>query len=133
MSKKWILVVDDDPVVRGLLAAALEHPDLTVTTAEDALQAFIQARDLKPLLIVSDIMMPGYGDGPSALKKLREDPRVPVCPIVFVTSMDLAEARKLLPSGDPTVGILPKPVDLRRLREYAWNLAGVRGRAACGE
>jgi CheY-like chemotaxis protein len=75
--KKWILLVDDDPTVLALLDQALSHPELTITTAHDALQAFIQARDLTPILIISDIQMPGFGDGTRTLKLLREDPRIP--------------------------------------------------------
>ncbi|NNN07387.1 MAG: response regulator [Elusimicrobia bacterium] len=130
MAMKWVLIVDDDPAILMLLSTVLEHPELRITTAEDALQAFIQARDLKPLLIISDIMMPGYGDGTTTLKRLREDPRVPVCPIIFITAMDPAQARPLLPSNDPTIGLMQKPVDLHRLRDYVWKLAGLSAPAA---
>lgn len=130
MAMKWILIVDDDPSILMLLSTALEHPELRITTAMDALQAFIQARDLKPLLIISDIMMPGYGDGTTTLKRLREDPRVPVCPIIFITAMDPSQARPLLPTNDPTIGLMQKPVDLRRLRDYVWALAGLSAPAS---
>ncbi|MFI5361605.1 MAG: response regulator [Elusimicrobiota bacterium] len=125
MPKKWVLVVDDDPSIAMIVSDALEHPELSVTTANDALQAFIQARDLRPIVIVSDMQMPGYGDGSTILKRLREDPRIPRMPIVFMTGMDLAKARELLPKNDPLVGLMPKPVDLDMLRDYVWKLAGV--------
>jgi DNA-binding response OmpR family regulator len=51
--KKWILLMDDDPTISTVLEAALSHRGLTITTAQDALQAFIQARDLVPLLIMN--------------------------------------------------------------------------------
>ena len=123
--KKWILVVDDDPLAIDVIESVLAHPDLLITTANDALQAFIQARDLAPILIISDIKMPGYGDGTQTLKMLREDPRIPRVPIIFMTGMDLHVARQLLPPNDPTIGLIPKPVDLKRLREYVWKFAGV--------
>lgn len=123
--RKWILAVDDDPAILDIIEGALEHPELTITTATDALQAFIQARDLAPLLIISDIQMPGYGYGTQTLKLLREDPRIPLVPIIFMTGMDLAKARELLPPNDPTIGLISKPIDLLRLREYVWKLAGI--------
>ena len=120
MAKKWVLVVDDDPAVLTIVADFLEHPELSVTTAGDALQAFIQARDLKPIAIVADIQMPVYGDGTTILKRLREDPNIPPVPIVFMTGMDLAKARKLLPANDPMIGLMPKTreivVEIRRTR-----------------
>ena len=124
MKKKWILIVDDDPLILNILEDALAHPSLTITTATDAMQAFIQARDLSPILIISDIQMPGY-EGPHALKLLREDPRIPRVPIIFMTGMDLAKARELLPPNDPTVGLTPKPLELEKIRDYAWRLAGI--------
>jgi CheY-like chemotaxis protein len=125
MQKKWVLVVDDDPAILTLIEDALDHPELSVTTASDALQAFIQARDLKPMVIIADIQMPMYGDGSTILKRLREDPRMAYVPIIFVTGMDLDKARELLPKNDPLVGLLPKPVDLELLRDYVWKLGGV--------
>lgn len=123
--KKWILAVDDDPAILALLEDALAHPDLSITTANDALQAFIQARTISPLLIISDIQMPGFGYGPETLKMLREDPRIPRVPIIFMTGMPLDKARELLPANDPTVGLIPKPLDLPRLRDYVWKVAGI--------
>lgn len=125
MSKKWLLLVDDDPAILFILEEALQHPSFTITTANDALQGFIQARDLKPFLIISDIQMPGFGTGPSALKRLREDPRVPKCPIIFMTGMDLTKARELLPKNDPTIGLISKPIDIQKVRDYVWKLAGI--------
>ena len=125
MPKKWVLVVDDDPAMLELIGDAVEHPELSVTTASDALQAFIQARDMKPFVIITDIQMPGFGDGSTILKRLRGDPRVPRMPIIFMTGMNLAEAAALLPKNDPTIGLMQKPVDLNLLRDYVWKLAGL--------
>lgn len=123
--KKWILAVDDDPAILHLLADALSHPDLTITTAHDAMQSFIQARTLAPLLIISDINMPGFGLGTETLKMLRADPRIPRVPIIFMTGMPLDKARALLPANDPTIGLISKPFDMQKLREYVFKLAGI--------
>jgi CheY-like chemotaxis protein len=130
VAKKWVLVVDDDSEVLSVVSTALEHPELSVTTAKDALQAFIQARDLKPIVIIADIQMPGYGDGTTILKRLREDPKIPRVPIVFMTGMDLTTASALIPKNDPMVGLMPKPLDLNGLRGYVWKLAGISPPAA---
>lgn len=123
--KKWILAVDDDPMILDIIEDGLKHPELTITTATDALQSFIQARDLAPILIISDIQMPGYGDGTKTLKLLRADPKIPRVPIIFMTGMDLKKARELLPTDDPTIGLIAKPLDMDMLRGYVWKLAGV--------
>lgn len=122
---KWILIVDDDPAILAVTEAAIAHPSLRITTAADALQGFIQARDLKPLLVISDIQMPGYGTGPEALKKLRGDASVPHVPFIFVTGMPLEQARKLMPDNDPMIRLLPKPIDFEALRKLVWSYAGI--------
>lgn len=122
---KWILIVDDDPAILAVTEAALSHDSLRITTASDALQAFIQARDLKPAIVVSDIQMPGYGNGPDALKKLRSDPRIPQVPFIFVTGMPLDQAKALMPPNDPLIRLLPKPIDFDVLRKLVWGYCGI--------
>ena len=124
MPKKWILVVDDDPAILRIVSEALEHPSLRVTTAAESMHAFVQARDLKPHVIVSDILMPGH-NGTEIVKLLREDANVPRMPIVFMTGMDPAKARELLPKNDPLVSLVQKPFDLHALRDRIWDLAGL--------
>ena len=125
MAKNWILIVDDDPAILAVTEAAIAHPALSITTASDALQAFIQARDIKPILVISDIQMPGYGNGPDALKKLREDPRIPRVPFIFVTGMRLDKAKELLPPDDPLIRLMPKPIDYAVLRKLVWGYARI--------
>ena len=122
--KKWILLVDDDPAVLAILEDSLAHKDLSITTANDAMQAFVQARELSPIIIISDMQMPGYL-GTKTLELLRSDPKLPRVPIIFMTGMDLNKARELLPANDPTVGLLQKPLDFAMIRDYVWKLAGV--------
>lgn len=125
MPKKSILIVDDDPRILTLLEDALAHPDLTLTKASDALKGFIMARDVPPLLIICDIQLPGYGDGMKMLKLLREDPRVPRVPFLFITGMEQKKALAMLPPGDPSIRLMSKPLNLTKLRDYVWKLTGV--------
>ena len=124
MPKKWILIVDDDPSILTIVCEALEHPKLRLTTAADATQAFVQARDLKPSVIISDILMPGC-NGTEIFKQLREDANIPRMPIIFISGMDPAKARELLPPSDPSVSLVQKPFDLPALRDRVWDLAGL--------
>ena len=127
MAKKWVLVVDDDPTVLALVADVIDHPELSVTTAKDALAAFIQARDLKPIVIITDINMPGDGDGSTILSRLRaaNPAMMRTVPIIFMTAMALENARELLPKNDPMIGLMQKPLNLEMLRGYVWKLAGI--------
>ncbi len=55
-----VLVVDDNPMVLGMLQKALA-PLALVTTANDAADALLKAIDEPPDLLVSDYRMPGHG------------------------------------------------------------------------
>jgi CheY-like chemotaxis protein len=64
-----VLLVDDNPMVMGLLRGALT-PLATVSTATDATDALLKAIDDPPDLLVSDFRMPGM-DGRQLVEKLR--------------------------------------------------------------
>lgn len=124
MAIRWILLVDDDPMTLQLLEMRIQGPDIRVTTATEAKQAFIQARDLKPAVIISDIMMPGFY-GTATLFELRKDPRTAGIPFVFVTGMVPAKAQALLPPNDPKIRLLTKPIDWDKLAAAVHELAGL--------
>jgi CheY-like chemotaxis protein len=67
-----LLLVDDNPMVMGLLRGALS-PLANVTTATDATDALLKAIDDPPDLLVSDYRMPGM-DGRQLVEKLRGRP-----------------------------------------------------------
>jgi CheY-like chemotaxis protein len=125
MPRKWILAVDDEPAMLKLLEDMLAGPNHVVTTATDAKQAFLQARDLKPALIVCDVMMPGYGTGVDALKELRKDPGAAGIPFIFVTGMPAEQAKALIPQGDPKVRLFQKPVDWKAVHAAVKELSGL--------
>lgn len=122
---RWILLVDDDPVMLSLLERVVEGPDIRVTTASDARQAFIQARDLKPALVISDMMMPGFY-GTAAMFELRKDPRTGAIPFIFLTGLPPEKAQKLLPPGDPKIRLLSKPLDFAALGTAVRELTGLK-------
>jgi CheY-like chemotaxis protein len=121
---RWILIVDDEPMMLQMLSEAVEGPDIRVTTAPDAKQAYIQARDLKPALIISDMNMPGFY-GSATLVELRKDPRTADIPFIFVTGMVPEKARALLPQSDPKVRLMAKPIDFVALKAAIHELTGM--------
>ncbi len=115
MSKKRILVVDDEPsVTRGIrmnLAALGDYEVLTENVARNALAA---ARDFRPDLILLDVMMPEM-DGGDVAGQLRDNPALKDIPIVFLTaaiSNDETGGHKM--ASGPGV-YLAKPVQLGEL------------------
>ncbi len=72
-----ILVVDDEPMVRDVLARYLEADGFEVSTASDGLEALDAARDADPDLVVLDLMLP-HLDGLEVMRRLRERADTPV-------------------------------------------------------
>jgi signal transduction histidine kinase/DNA-binding response OmpR family regulator len=82
-----ILVVDDDPSVRHLIARHLEQEGWKTVQASNGTDALQLARESRPILITLDIMMPD-ASGWWVLEKLREDPRTAGVPVLVVTIVE---------------------------------------------
>jgi len=82
-----ILVIDDDPTVRDLMARFLTKLGFHVVTAESGAEALRLAKKVNPLLITLDVMMPEM-DGWRVLKQLKADPELAEIPVIMVTVVD---------------------------------------------
>lgn len=72
-----VLVVDDEPMVREVVARYLERDGLRVHEAADGSAALRWLADHEPDIVVLDVMLPGT-DGLTILRKLRAAGNVPV-------------------------------------------------------
>jgi DNA-binding response OmpR family regulator len=84
-----VLVVEDDPNVRGLLRTLLEAEGYAVDTASDGLGALGQAAASSPALVLLDLVMPDLG-GLRVLELLRDDPVLERIPVIVVTGHEEA-------------------------------------------
>lgn len=84
MAAEKLLIVDDDPEIRDLLADIFSE-EYEVILARSGLEALNLARSSVPDLVLLDIMMPGM-DGFQTCFKLRQDKITQHIPIIFVTS-----------------------------------------------
>lgn len=121
-----VIIVDDDTLIAEMLSDALEKQGLRVTHCHDAAQAVIQSQGLKPALLISDIMMPVWGTGVDAYKKLRAHPRFKNLPFIFLTGLKKDQAERLVPITDSRVRLLHKPVTLAVLLQTIRDLTGDR-------
>jgi DNA-binding response OmpR family regulator len=85
-----ILLVDDNPMILGMLRGALA-PLASVTTASDAADALLKAVEDPPDLLVSDYHMPGM-DGKQLVEKLRSRPKTAGASVILLaTKSDITE------------------------------------------
>jgi DNA-binding response OmpR family regulator len=104
-----VLVVDDDPDIRHMLAFSLEGHGLTVRTAADGDAALRQLAADPPACMVLDLMMPDV-DGFTVLERLRDDPDAPAVR-VLVLSCRSDEAAQARAAELGAAGYLVKPTD----------------------
>jgi CheY-like chemotaxis protein len=119
-----VLVVDDDPETRELLATILGYCGALVTRAPSAETALASVKRLVPDIVVCDIVMSGR-DGYWLLAELRRLPSGEALPIVAVTGVDLHGAERTLSAGFN--GHVRKPIDPWELARLVGALT--RGRA----
>ena len=108
---KRILVVDDDPNIVELLQLRLEANGYEVSTASNGIEAFAQAKEQRPDLIVLDAAMP-IMDGYQFMQEVRWRAEFKDIPILVLTARthtkDLFDAIGI-------ANFLSKPFDSKKL------------------
>lgn len=107
-----ILILEDEPDIRELLAIALEGPGLHCELTGHLAEAKSLAQRLKPDFVLTDIHLPD-GSGLDFLTFLRE--RLPGTPCAVITAFgDMDSAITAMRNG--AIDYLTKPLDLRELK-----------------
>ena len=123
-----VLVVEDDPSVRGLLQTLLSAEGYEVATASDGLAGLVKATAGHPKLVLLDLMMPDLG-GVRVLEEMRDDPELAEIPVIVVTGkIDAVPGmRDLL--GEDNVFLKPFAVGelLGRVAEVTGGPSGTGG------
>jgi DNA-binding response OmpR family regulator len=123
---KRVLVVDDDPIIRGLLNSALTQESLDVDCAENGRQALEMMRENQYAVVLLDLLMPEM-NGFEVLEEMEEDVR----PVVLVlTGADQTTVAEL--DARIVHGIVRKPFDPLELGELVRACAEVRSRGSLG-
>lgn len=101
-----VLIVDDDPDARELLASCLDQEGAEVRTVSGGTEALRTLDGFTPDLIVLDLLMPGM-DGIELLEIIRRRRCCRHTPVVVVTAKDLS-SREIRQLSADTVGVLLK-------------------------
>ncbi|SNC63166.1 two-component system, OmpR family, response regulator [Kytococcus aerolatus] len=106
-----LLVVEDEPNIRELLATSLRFAGFTVHTAAQGSTALETAEEVQPDLLVLDVMLPDM-DGFTITRRLRE--RGHEMPVLFLTARDSVDdkVKGLTVGGDDYV---TKPFSLEEV------------------
>ena len=80
-----ILIADDNRANREALASLLESAGYGVSVAADGWEALMKAREERPALVISDVLMPKM-DGYELARRLRDDPALQAVGLIFYTA-----------------------------------------------
>lgn len=113
MLKSTILIVDDERDILDLIEYNLKKEGFVVVTAEDGEEGIEKARQVKPDLVLLDIMMPKM-DGLNVIDLLRQDANLKDIPVIFLTarSDEKTEVKGLDRGADD---FLTKPISTTKL------------------
>jgi signal transduction histidine kinase/CheY-like chemotaxis protein len=112
MEGKPVLVVDDDADTRQVLKHFLNRKGFPVECASSGEEGLRLARELHPMAIILDVMMPGM-DGWAVLSTLKSEPEVRNIPVVMLTIVDDKNLGYTLGATDYMI----KPVNRDRMIE----------------
>ena len=116
-----VLVVEDDPSVRGLLESLLQGEGYAVATASDGVGGLIKVAAQRPALILLDVMMPDLG-GIRVLEELQADPATADIPVIILTGkLDAVPALAEKLGAD---NVIPKPFAVAQLLERIAEVTG---------
>src|SRR5437773_8466569 len=80
-----VLIVEDEPDIRDLLAHHLVREGYAVSTAANGVEALRQVTAVRPDLLLLDLMLPEM-DGLEVCRRLRRDPPTASLPIIMLTA-----------------------------------------------
>lgn len=110
-----ILIVDDSPTEAHVLRGILERNGFDVATAENGAEGIALARELRPDLVLMDVVMPGL-NGFQATRQLSRDPQTSGIPVIIVTTKD-QDTDRVWGLRQGARDFLTKPVSEKTLME----------------
>jgi diguanylate cyclase (GGDEF)-like protein len=105
-----ILVADDNRANREALAALLEIAGHDVVRAVDGREAFDRARECKPELVISDVLMPMM-DGYELARRLKAEPATAGAAVIFYTAYFGGQDAQALAQAHGVARVLVKPAE----------------------
>jgi CheY-like chemotaxis protein len=115
VEKRIIMVVEDDHLIRQVVAEALEEEGFEVVEAANGKEALDALKQVRPSLILLDLMMPVM-NGWEFRRAQLTDPVVSDIPVIVLSALKdhTVEAERSF----------TKPFDLEDLLDTVWDYAG---------
>jgi len=96
--KKKILIIEDEEILLNLLQKKLTNEGYDISIARDGEEGLLKMKEIKPNLILLDIIMPRL-DGFGVLEKIIKDEELKKIPVIIISNsgqpVELERAKKL--------------------------------------
>lgn len=115
--RSTVLVIDDDPTVRDLIARSLAGEPFHLVMAENGQEGLRLARELFPDVITLDILMPGM-DGWTVLGRLKEDAELGTIPVIVLTIVENQSIGYTLGAADYLLKPFKREMLIATLNKY---------------
>jgi CheY-like chemotaxis protein len=80
------LIVDDQPDIRKLIMLTMESEDFELHEADNGVDGLHMARNLRPAVMLLDVMMPGGLDGYQVCEEIKLDPDLRNTMVILLTA-----------------------------------------------
>ena len=123
---KKVLVVDDEMDMRIFLSTVMKTSGYETVTTREGAEGIRKAKEIKPDLVIMDVMMPGEG-GVQMYRALKTDPDLARIPVIMVSAVEsrtffhylnMLNTRLETPVPNPAA-YLEKPIDPEDLLQAA--------------
>src|SRR5476651_1169797 len=96
-----ILIVEDDPLMSRMYQKIFTFEGYDVEMAGDGQEGLDKAREVKPTLMLLDVMMPKM-NGLQVLEKLKADPETKGIPVIMLTNLAVSKMPKQPSQKEPS-------------------------------
>lgn len=86
MGKQRVLIVDDEMDMRIFMSTLFKTSGHDVFATRDGQEGIVKAREIKPHLVILDLMMPGEG-GVKMYRALKSDPQLRDVPVIMLSAV----------------------------------------------
>jgi len=123
--KPLVLIVDDEADIREIVKTKLEASGFEVKEAKDGVEGFNLVKELKPEIVLLDVVMPKM-DGVETLFKLKADERTKNIKVFFFTGKGdlrekIIEINKKFALESGATDYIRKEIDLDELVKKLWK------------
>jgi CheY-like chemotaxis protein len=130
LKNKKILLVDDDADFTEMNRAVLENHGYTVFAAYNGEEGVKMTREVRPDLIVMDVMMGKLTDGFFATYDIRKNPEIKDTPIIMVSAVNETVPYRFEPDAQylPVNRFVDKPIKPEQLLKLVEEMLAEKGK-----